>query len=181
MYTRRMALRVRPAVATDALEIARVQIESWRWAYPGLLPQSYLDQLSAERRARSWTQLLEAGDLRMVTWVALDDEGHCGLVSAGPVRADSGTVGEVYSLYVSERVVGTGVGHLLLAYTTAQLKAMMFGTAVLWVLEQNQRARLFYEREGWGRRAGCACSRATDRSKAGPARRRWTRPVAGCP
>lgn len=146
-----MPVRVRPAAASDALEIARVQVESWRWAYPGLLPQSYLDQLSAERRARSWTQLLEAGDLRMVTWVALDDDGYCGLVSAGPLRADSGTIGEVYSLYVSERVAGTGVGHLLLAYTTAQLKVMMFGSAVLWVLEQNQRARLFYEREGWAR------------------------------
>jgi GNAT superfamily N-acetyltransferase len=149
MYTFAMPVRVRPAVAADALQIARVQIESWRWAYPGLLPQSYLDALSAERRARSWTQLIEASDMRMVTWVATDDDGHCGLISAGPVRSDSGTISEVYSLYVSERVAGTGVGHRLLAYATAQLKAMMFGTAVLWVLEKNLRARLFYEREGW--------------------------------
>lgn len=144
-----MSVRIRPAVVSDALEIARVQVESWRWAYPGLLPQSYLDALSPERRARSWTELLQASDLRMITWVAVDDDGYCGLVSAGPVRSDSGTTGEVYSLYVSERVASTGVGHLLLAYTTAQLKAMMFGQAVLWVLEQNARARLFYEREGW--------------------------------
>ena len=26
---------------------------------------------------------------------------------------------------------------------------MLFGSAVLWVLEQNHRARRFYEREGW--------------------------------
>ena len=148
-YNRAMPVRIRPAVLADASDIARVQVESWRWAYPGLLPQSYLDALSVERRARSWAELLGATGTRTVIWVASDEDGCCGLVHAGPVRSESTTIGEVYSLYVSVRVLSTGVGHLLLAYTTAQLKAMLYGTAVLWVLEQNVRARRFYEREGW--------------------------------
>jgi len=144
-----MTVRIRPAVLADAAEIARVQVESWRWAYPGLLPQSYLDALSVERRAQSWTQLIGATETRTVTWVASDEGGCCGLVSAGPVRSERAVVGELYSLYVSPRVVGAGVGHLLLAYTTAQLKMMMYDRAVLTVLEHNERARHFYEREGW--------------------------------
>lgn len=144
-----MPIRIRPAVVPDALAIAQVQVESWRWAYPGLLPQSYLDALSVERRAEGWAELLGAKGTRAVIWVASDERGCCGLVHAGPVRSERTTVGEVYSLYVRARVASTGVGHLLLAYTTAQLKAMLYGTAVLWVLEQNQRARRFYEREGW--------------------------------
>jgi ribosomal protein S18 acetylase RimI-like enzyme len=31
----------------------------------------------------------------------------------------------------------------------AQLKATLYSSALLWVLENNQRARNFYEREGW--------------------------------
>lgn len=126
-----------------------MQVESWRWAYPGLLPQSYLDALSVERRAEGWADLVSAKGTRAVIWVASDERGCCGLVHAGPIRSERTTIGEVYSLYVSARVAGTGVGHLLLAYTTAQLKAMLFGTAVLWVLEKNERARRFYEREGF--------------------------------
>jgi ribosomal protein S18 acetylase RimI-like enzyme len=145
-----MPVRIRPAETADALEIARVEVESWRWAYPGLVPASYLDGLSVARCARGWAQLLGAKGTRTVTWVASSDErGCCGFLSAGPSRAERAAVGELYSLYVSPQLAGTGVGHRLLAYTTAQLKAMMFGSAELWVLEKNERARRFYEREGW--------------------------------
>jgi GNAT superfamily N-acetyltransferase len=143
-----VATRIRPAVPADALEIARVYVESWRWAYPGVLPQRYLDGLSAERQAPHWAALIGA-KTRAITWVARDEDGGCGMASAGPARSKAAGVGEVYTLYVSERVAGTGVGHLLLAYMVAQLKATLYSSALLWVLENNQRARNFYEREGW--------------------------------
>lgn len=143
-------MRIRPARHADAEPIAEVQVESWRWAYPGLLPQSYLDALSVERRARGWSALLAPGAAsRTVTWVASDEDGCCGLASAGPVRSESAGVGELFSLYVRPRAIGTGAGRLLLSYVTAQLKMMLYGSAVLWVLEENQRARRFYERAGW--------------------------------
>jgi len=71
------------------------------------------------------------------------------VAAAGPVRPEIPGVGELYSLYVSERVLGRRVGHRLLAFAVAQLRAMLYGSAVLWVLERNERARRFYEREGW--------------------------------
>jgi GNAT superfamily N-acetyltransferase len=58
-------------------------------------------------------------------------------------------VGEIHTLYVSERAAGRGVGHALFGYTLAQLKATAHVSAILWVLEDNQRARSFYEREGF--------------------------------
>jgi GNAT superfamily N-acetyltransferase len=143
-----VATRILPAVPADALEIARVYVESWRWAYPGILPQRYLDALSAERQAQHWAALIGA-KTRAITWVARDEGGCCGVASAGPARSKVAGVGEVYTLYVSGRVAGGGVGHLLLAYTVAQLKATLYSSAILWVLEDNERARSFYEREGW--------------------------------
>lgn len=126
-----------------------MHVESWRWAYPGLLPQEYLDQLSVDRRARRWAAFIGADGSRAMTWVAHDERGCCGLATAGPARPEAAGIGEVYDLYVSERVVGRGVGHALIAYTVAQLKATLHASAILWVLEDNQRARRFYEREGW--------------------------------
>jgi GNAT superfamily N-acetyltransferase len=141
-------MRIRPAVHADALEIARVFVESWRWAYPGLVPQTYLDALSAQRHARHWAAAIAAKTSASI-WVAHDERGCCGMASAGPARTMRYGVGEVYTLYVSPRVAGRGVGHSLLAYTVAQLKATMHASAILWVLENNVRARRFYAREGW--------------------------------
>ena len=143
-----MATRVRPASPADASELARVYVESWRWAYPGLLPQRYLDRLSPEQHAQNWAVVIET-ERRAITWVAHDEQGCCGLASAGPARSGAAGVGEVYTLYVSGRAAGRGVGRLLLAYAVAQLKATLHGSAILWVLEDNERARRFYEREGW--------------------------------
>lgn len=128
-------------------------MESWRWAYPGLLPQRYLNSLALERHAKYWAAMISI-DRRALTWVARDERGCCGLASAGPARSRLNGVGEVYTLYVSQRAAGRGVGRLLLAYTVAQLKATLNASAILWVLEHNRRARHFYEREGWAHDGG---------------------------
>lgn len=144
--------------------MARVHVESWRWAYLGLLPEAYLDHLSEERRARFWAAFIGRPATRTVSWVAHDAHGCCGLASAGPARPEEPGVAEVYTLYVSARVAGRGAGHALLAYVVAQLKAMQFGSALLWVLEQNERARRFYEREGWAPDGARGCEDLGGRS-----------------
>jgi hypothetical protein len=45
---------VRPAVRDDAAEIARIQVDTWRIAYPNLLPEAVLAGLSAERNEPVW-------------------------------------------------------------------------------------------------------------------------------
>ncbi len=44
---------------------------------------------------------------------------------------------------------GSGAGSALMAAVIAALRANGFAAAHLWVLEDNPRARRFYEREGW--------------------------------
>jgi GNAT superfamily N-acetyltransferase len=155
-----VTLRIRPAIVADAPAMARVHIDSWRWAYTRLMPRSYLEELSVPRRTRHWAAFIGDAHTAAMAWVAYDQHGCCGLASAGPTRghvslslgrdaARASNVGEVHTLYVSERAAGRGVGHALIAYTVAQLKATAHSAAILWVLEDNHRARRFYEREGW--------------------------------
>ena len=44
---------------------------------------------------------------------------------------------------------GRGVATVLLRASERELRVLNFDQAVLWVLEENSRARRFYEREGW--------------------------------
>jgi GNAT superfamily N-acetyltransferase len=68
--------------------------------------------------------------------------------SCGESREAAGE-GELYAIYAIPEVWGDGPGPALLAAALDALRAGGFATASLWVLEDNPRARRFYEREGW--------------------------------
>lgn len=64
--------------------------------------------------------------------------------SADPTRE-----GELYAIYVLSEAWGTGVGRAPNTRLLALLRADCFEEAVLWVLDDNPRARRFYELAGW--------------------------------
>jgi ribosomal protein S18 acetylase RimI-like enzyme len=73
-----------------------------------------------------------------------------GFVTFGPSRdEDTVGMGEIYALYVDPGRYQGGVGWMLMAHARRRLKEQGFEAAVLWVLQGNERAASFYEREGW--------------------------------
>jgi ribosomal protein S18 acetylase RimI-like enzyme len=62
-------------------------------------------------------------------------------------RVEAGA-GEIYELFVEPDLVATGVGDALFRESLARLEGSGFRAATLWVLEGNERARRFYERQG---------------------------------
>ena len=73
-----------------------------------------------------------------------------GFASVGPSRDERG-IGELYALYVDPEHWSTGAGRALMTRAEARL-VTEYAEATLWVLEDNPRARRFYERAGWTRR-----------------------------
>jgi ribosomal protein S18 acetylase RimI-like enzyme len=74
-----------------------------------------------------------------------------GFASCGESR-DAVGEGELYAIYALPEAWGSGIGPALMTAALAALRATGFATASLWVLEDNPRARRFYEREGWTQR-----------------------------
>lgn len=140
---------VREALIEDAAELGRMHVESWRWAYAGLLPAEVLAGLSVAERTARWREILASAE-RSVTFVATGPD-VVGFASAGPARPDAGgpAVGELYGIYLAEHVAGIGIGRMLQDEAQGWLRAQGFTEARLWVLRDNQRARRFYERCGW--------------------------------
>ena len=52
-------------------------------------------------------------------------------------------------MYVDPESYGGGIGRMLMAEARRRLVADGFPEAILWVLQGNDRARGFYERERW--------------------------------
>lgn len=144
-----MSIRIRPAGPADALPIAEIHVATWRAAYQGVLPAEALAGLSVERRQGQWQQwLVPAAPQRVL--VAVDRAEIVGFASFGPSRdADAGLwTGELYAMYVRPDRWGSAAGRTLWAEACAALAAGGSRAMSLWVLEQNPRARRFYEREG---------------------------------
>ena len=143
-------MAVREARPSDALGIATVHVRSWEGIYRGLMPDSLLDQMTVERRARGWTQLLGA-DRDAATFVAVDGDRIVGFADAGPARdTELGPeVGEVYAIYVDPDSWGDGHGRDLMVAALDWLGERGFSAATLRVLDSNERGRSFYERGGW--------------------------------
>ncbi len=141
-------MTVRRARPSDALGIATVHVASWEATYRGLMPDPLLDQMTVERRTRSWTQLL-AADRDGETFVAVDDERIIGFADVGPARAAEDGTGEVYAIYVDPDAWDRGHGRDLMVRSLDWLRRHGYTAAILRVLDGNDRGRSFYERGGW--------------------------------
>jgi ribosomal protein S18 acetylase RimI-like enzyme len=137
---------IAPGTAADADRIAALHTASWRSAYAALLPASYLHGPVAEEHREQWrarTASLGPGRLLLVAYEDGELHGFIYLctVADGRVHVDN--------LHVRPDRVGTGLGRSLLRRGFAWAAAAHPGRDVfLEVLRGNDRAIVFYERQG---------------------------------
>jgi GNAT superfamily N-acetyltransferase len=141
---------VRPAVPTDAPAIAGVHVASWHSAYAELMPAAYLNAMSVGTETERWSRALARDPGRgRATFVAEDRAGRVlGYATVGPDVQDASR-GLLFLMYVLPEVWGRGAGGRLMAASEGALLDLGHRDAVLWVLEENARARRFYEHWGW--------------------------------
>ncbi len=146
-------VNIRAANAHDAAAIAKVQVDSWRSTYAGLLPDKVLLDLDDRaHEARWWRQALTRPRLDHVARVAEHQRGGViGFGSGGPTRDPALPYrGEIYALYLDDRFHGQGLGRRLFGALSGALAARFGPSLIVWVLDGNP-ARYFYEVMG-GRR-----------------------------
>ncbi len=138
-----MPWTIAPVTLDDLDELGRVHVQVWREAYAGLLPDEYLAGLDPTFGPTRWRERFGTSpDLGW--WVARDEEGIAGMVTAGSPRDDDAPVPlELYAINLLRRTHGTGLADELMACAIGDRPAY------LWVLEGNDRAIAFYRRHGF--------------------------------
>jgi GNAT superfamily N-acetyltransferase len=136
---------VREAKVGDAEAIERIRVRGWQVAYRHLYPPEELDRLEVEWSR--WRRRIVQPPAGWSIFVAGEAGKLLGFASTGPARDDA-TVGELYAIYVHPDAWSRGVGRALLERAEQRL-AEDYREATLWVLEDNPRARRFYEAAGW--------------------------------
>jgi GNAT superfamily N-acetyltransferase len=140
---------IRRARARDAPGIAAVHVATWRSAYAGLLPDEFLERLSAIRLAGQYDRSIRLGLGMYVAIDSSDDAGAelVGFTSARRSRSGRLGEGEVETLYVMDDWQNQGIGGALLRASGKFLASLGCRSAYAWVLRENP-AGFFYQRLG---------------------------------
>src|SRR3954454_13864090 len=80
---------VRPARPDDVAEIARIQVDTWRFGYASIVPAAVLDTITIDTAAAVWTQAVTARPSpRHHVLVALEQDTIVGFTALGPATED---------------------------------------------------------------------------------------------
>ncbi len=128
----------------DRKEISKIYEESWKSAYKGMIPQHYLDSIPEGR----WVSNID--NTSQKTMLCIDNGIIVGTSSFCASRLEQfHGWGEIVSIYFLPEYMGKGYGKHLLQSVINELKKMDYHNIFLWVLEENVRARHFYEKNGF--------------------------------
>lgn len=128
----------------DRFVISHIYEESWKYAYKDIIPQSYLDSIAAG----SWAANLDKEGMN--TLILIENNNIIGTSSYCKSRfSDFDSFGEIVSIYLLPQHMGKGYGKQLLAASVNELVKLGYRNIFLWVLEENYRARKFYEKAGF--------------------------------
>lgn len=139
-------MKIRAANKTDAKDIAKVQVDTWRTTYAGIVPDDYLANLSYEKREAIWTRVIPG----CFVYVAENEDGQIvGFATGG--KAINGEYenypGELTAIYILKEYQKQNIGQLLVKSIVNDIQTLGFQSMIVFVLEDNP-AKYFYEAMG---------------------------------
>jgi GNAT superfamily N-acetyltransferase len=147
---------VRPAAADDVGEIARIQVDTWRFAYADVVPAAVLQALVIETAVTAWTAAVtEPPSERHHVLVALEKDRVVGFVALGPAddlqpdEPEPASTGSIGPLIVEPRWSRRGHGSRLMAAAVDIARADGMTRAVCWIPEADTVSREFLVGAGW--------------------------------
>lgn len=142
-------LIIREAKIDDALAIAKVHVLSWQETYKGIIPDSYLQNLSIPKRQEMWVSILGQNKNASLTFVAQKQGEVIGFVNGGKAREEKlGLDGELYAIYLLKKDQGRGKGQQLFLRLIESFKNQSYKNMYLWVLRDNPTISFYQKRGG---------------------------------
>lgn len=140
---------IKPALAEDVADIARLHRAVWCDTYRDLAPAEVYRVLDEDFRRVRWADILANphGDQRVL--LAKQGDRLVGIgATAAPSEPAFGARGEIKSLYVDPSVKRQGLGRRLMRAMMEQLASMGYSGAALGVVAGNEPAIAFYRALG---------------------------------
>ena len=141
---------IRYAKLEDAEVLGKIHSESLQAAFKNIIPDHILNNdFSIERRTKSFIRELSVGSPR--TAIVFEGSEPAGLMSFGKCRYGNNDKSwiEIWRVYLAPKFWGSGIAEELMEWGINEILKENITNIELWVLEDNLRARKFYEKIGF--------------------------------
>ena len=143
-----MKFDIRLATLDDAKYCADIHAKSWLFAYSHIVPNEIIIEHNA-RWPMIWNKMLS--DNINSHYVITFDDVIIGFLTISVARDNDlkDSFYELVGLYLNPEYVAKGYGKQAMNWIKEEVKSRGYDKISLWVLEENNRARSFYEKMGF--------------------------------
>lgn len=147
--TAKPAVKIDAATPDDAEACARIQTESWKAAFRGILDDEVLAQAADLSRAKGMYGRVLAREGMHGLILRLDGAPHAIAFWSRSRDADTADFAELICIHSLPGNWRKGYGIQLMTDALDEMRRAGYRRAMLWVFAKNARARAFYEKCGW--------------------------------
>ena len=140
---------IRKVAPGDEAVLAHIQTESWKAAFKDILTEKELTRCTnLERATQMYAGLLEAkkGNGYLLE---VGGKGHCIAWWDATREADMEGWAELICIHSLQNNWGKGYGSKMMDKVLEDMAKAGYSKVMLWVFEENQKARKFYEAKGF--------------------------------
>lgn len=142
-------IQIRTAVPGDEQAVSRIQIESWRAAFADILTEQTLEEHLKEDAIEQMYHHVLADERFHGLLLTLDGQPHAMAFWSAARGEQTPGLAELICIHSLNENWGKGYGSQLMERALAEMKDAGYREVLLWVFEQNLRARRFYEKHGF--------------------------------
>lgn len=142
-------IQIRTAVPGDEQAVSRIQIESWRAAFADILTEQTLEEHLKEDAIEQMYHHVLADERFHGLLLTLDGQPHAMAFWSAARGEQTPGLAELICIHSLNENWGKGYGSQLMERALAEMKNAGYREVLLWVFEQNLRARRFYEKHGF--------------------------------
>ena len=144
-----MGILIRKAIKSDLNGIIRVNVETWKTAYKGVVPDKYIQAFANRTKDKMWRkQLMNMIEENIFLIAERNNHEIVGFVIGGLERSKHPNYeGELMGIYILEDYQRQGIGKALIRRVVKELIKMGINNMLVWVLENNP-YRAYYDTLG---------------------------------
>lgn len=144
-----MNFEIIKATIKNAPEMGYIHACSWQKAYHNIIPESIINTFTAEQRTQVFEQALKTRTEEYYLFQVDDLPAGIALLYKSHEDMSASDEGEIYAIYFHPDYWGTPATQLGFQFCIERLKELGYRQIHIWVLEENLRARKFYEKNGF--------------------------------
>ena len=144
---------IKDAIVSDAKQLAKIKVDTWKTTYKGIIPDKFLNELSYEKEEERFKKFLKnPGSNKFI--IVYENEKTSEIISymwfgVPKEDEDNNYDQEIYALYVLKDYQKGGIGREMINFAIERLKKTGNTSLILWTLKKNLNARSFYQKIGF--------------------------------